>query len=67
MATHGQRSQHVEGAAEGMSQRQECQVAGALEVQTGVDTVHDVTSQVVGGEHHALAEARSARGVVDFY
>ena len=50
-----------------MSKWQERHAAGATAVELRVDAIDDVACQVVASEHHALAEAGGAAGVVDFH
>ena len=65
VGTHGKLAQHVEGTPVGVSQGQERHHLAPPEAQLRVDAIHDVARQVVACDHHALAEARGARGVVD--
>ena len=67
MATDSQWRKHVERAAVGVGERQEREVTWTFVAQSGIDAIHDIAAKVVAGNHHTLAEAGGARGVVDVH
>ena len=62
-----QRRQHIEGAAIGMSQREEREVSRAGVAKPRFNAIHNVAANVVAGNHHPLAKAGGARCVVDVH